>query len=47
MWGSFHPDGLQFSMCDGSVHFVSLDVDMNLLADMASIGGGEVAHLQP
>ncbi|MBN2295290.1 MAG: DUF1559 domain-containing protein [Pirellulales bacterium] len=46
MWGSFHPGGLQFAMCDGSVHFVSLNVDMNMLADMATIAGGEVAHLQ-
>ena len=46
MWGSFHPGGLQFARCDGSVHFVDLNVDMNLLADMASIAGGEVINSQ-
>lgn len=45
MWGSFHPGGLQFALCDGSVRFVSESVDMNLLADTASIAGGEVAQL--
>ena len=46
MWGSFHPGGLQFARCDGSVHFVDLNVDMNLLADMASISAGEVVQSQ-
>ena len=46
MWGSFHPGGLQFAMCDGSVHWVSLDIDMNLLAEMATISGSEVITFQ-
>ena len=46
-WGSFHPGGLNFALCDGSVRFVSLNVDMNLLADMASIAGGEVIPKLP
>ena len=43
-WGSFHPGGLHFALCDASVQFVSQSIDMNLLADMASISGGEVVE---
>jgi prepilin-type processing-associated H-X9-DG protein len=39
-WGSFHPRGVNFLLCDGSVQFVSLDVNMNILAEMATIDGG-------
>ena len=45
MWGSFHPGGLQFAICDGSVRYVTTSVDMNLLADSASIAGEEVSQL--
>ena len=44
-WGSLHSGGLHFVRCDASVHFVSDNVDMFVLADMASIRGGEVAHV--
>ena len=40
-WGSLHPSGLHFVYCDGSVQFVSEDVDMDLLAAMATVGGEE------
>ena len=43
-WGSVHPGGLHFGLVDGSVRFVADDVDMELLADLASIGGEEVIH---
>jgi hypothetical protein len=33
-------------MCDGSVRFVSYGADVNLLAGMATIAGGEVAQVQ-
>lgn len=41
-WGSLHPGGLHFMMCDGSAHFLSEDIDMEMLANMASIKGDEV-----
>lgn len=40
-WGSFHPDIVNFTACDGSVRPISTDVDMNVLAAMATIDGGE------
>ena len=40
-WGSFHSGGLNFTFCDGSVHFVSTNVDLEALAGMATIDGGE------
>ncbi|HXG13221.1 MAG TPA: DUF1559 domain-containing protein [Gemmataceae bacterium] len=45
-FGSMHPNGLNFAMCDGSVRFVSYGADVNLLAGMATIAGGEVAQVQ-
>ncbi len=42
-WGSFHHGGLNFLLCDGAVRFVPLKVDMELLADLATIDGGEPA----
>jgi prepilin-type N-terminal cleavage/methylation domain-containing protein/prepilin-type processing-associated H-X9-DG protein len=45
-FGSNHTGGLNFVMCDGSVRFVSYNVDMNLLANMATIEGGEFAQIQ-
>jgi prepilin-type N-terminal cleavage/methylation domain-containing protein/prepilin-type processing-associated H-X9-DG protein len=44
-WGSMHPGGLNYLMCDGSVRFVSYNTDINLLAAMATIAGNEVAQL--
>ncbi len=44
-WGSFHPGGLQFALCDGSVRFVSSTVDINVLNDAASIAGGEATQM--
>ncbi len=44
-WGSAHPGGLHFSFCDGSVRFVSLDVDINLLISASTIAGGETDTL--
>jgi prepilin-type N-terminal cleavage/methylation domain-containing protein len=42
-WGSLHPAGLHFGNCDGSTRFVSDNVDMQLLADLATIAGDESA----
>lgn len=40
-WGSFHPTGLLFAKCDGSVEFVSETIDINVFAGRGSMGGGE------
>jgi len=40
-FGSTHPGGINFVHADGSLRFVSLNVDMNLLQAMATIEGGE------
>jgi prepilin-type N-terminal cleavage/methylation domain-containing protein len=42
-FGSMHATGLNFGMGDGSVRFVANTVDINLLANMATMAGGEVA----
>ena len=41
-WFSGHPTGMNASMCDGSVHFLSFDVDLEVFAAMCSIAGEEV-----
>jgi len=46
MWfGSDHPGGASFAMCDGSVHFISETIDFTLYGDLGTIAGGEVAPL--
>jgi hypothetical protein len=40
-FGSNHPNGLMFVLADGSVRFVSYNIDINLLQNTATIGGGE------
>jgi len=35
LFGSFHPGGCQFGLADGSVHFVSETIDLNLYRQMA------------
>jgi prepilin-type N-terminal cleavage/methylation domain-containing protein/prepilin-type processing-associated H-X9-DG protein len=45
-FGSMHTGGMNFVLCDGSVRFVSYSVDINLLAAMATIAGGEIANTQ-
>ena len=40
-WGSFHPGGINFLICDGSVRLIPGNVDMQPLAAMATIAGGE------
>jgi prepilin-type N-terminal cleavage/methylation domain-containing protein len=44
-WGSYHPGGIGFLLCDGSVQFLRTDIDMNLFCDLATIAGGEEARL--
>src|SRR5262245_10949261 len=42
-FGSNHANGLNFAFADGSVRFIQYNVDINLLAAMATMAGGEVA----
>ena len=41
-FGSAHPGGAQFTLADGSVTFLSEEVELEILKSMASINGGEV-----
>jgi prepilin-type processing-associated H-X9-DG protein len=45
-WGSNHTNGVNFLMCDGSVRWVTYGSDINIMAAMATIAGGEVAELK-
>ena len=45
-FGSNHTRGLNFVFCDGSVKFVSYNVDVFLLANTATIQGGENTIIQ-
>ncbi|HET6572814.1 MAG TPA: DUF1559 domain-containing protein [Fimbriiglobus sp.] len=45
-FGSGHTGGLNFAMGDGSVRFISYSVDINMLAFMATMNGGEVVTIQ-
>lgn len=40
---SYHANGFNAVLCDGSVHFFRANIDVNILCDMATIAGGEVA----
>jgi prepilin-type N-terminal cleavage/methylation domain-containing protein/prepilin-type processing-associated H-X9-DG protein len=40
-WGSFHPAGMNFALCDGSVRLIRTDIDLNLFENLATIAGGE------
>jgi prepilin-type N-terminal cleavage/methylation domain-containing protein/prepilin-type processing-associated H-X9-DG protein len=42
--GSDHPGGAHMGMADGSVHFISENIDDDLLQDMGSCDGGEVVE---
>jgi prepilin-type N-terminal cleavage/methylation domain-containing protein/prepilin-type processing-associated H-X9-DG protein len=45
-WGSFHTGIINFAFCDGSVHPISTNIDMNfVMPALASISGGEVVTL--
>lgn len=45
-WGSYHPNGLQFVYIDGSCHFVSRGIDMEVFASMGSIAGNETTTIR-
>jgi len=44
-FNSAHTGGVQFLMCDGSVTFVSVNMDREVLGGLATIGGNETAGL--
>jgi len=44
-FGSNHSQGLNFVMADGSVRFIPYSVDVNIMAGLATIQGGEVAQI--
>lgn len=44
-WGSYHPGGINWALADGSVHFISLTVDMEVFVSLASIQGKETVQL--
>jgi prepilin-type N-terminal cleavage/methylation domain-containing protein/prepilin-type processing-associated H-X9-DG protein len=45
-FGSNHTNGLNFAFADGSVRFIQYSVDINLLAAMATMAGGENADVR-
>jgi hypothetical protein len=45
-WGSLHPEGLFFAMCDGSVQWISSNIDVFMFGDMATIAGEELIQLK-
>jgi prepilin-type processing-associated H-X9-DG protein len=42
---SRHPGGANFSMADGSVHFISETIDFQVVNALGTRDGGEVAQL--
>ncbi|HEY4758953.1 MAG TPA: DUF1559 domain-containing protein [Thermoguttaceae bacterium] len=44
-WGSSHPQGINFLICDGSVCFLETSIEMDLFAKLATIDGGEPGHI--
>ena len=44
-FGSFHTNGAHFGLGDGSAHFVTDDIALNIYQGMASGNGGEVVSL--
>ncbi|MCA9050914.1 MAG: DUF1559 domain-containing protein [Planctomycetaceae bacterium] len=41
-FGSFHPGGANFALCDGSIRFLSENMDFITYGDFFSVAGGEV-----
>jgi prepilin-type N-terminal cleavage/methylation domain-containing protein/prepilin-type processing-associated H-X9-DG protein len=41
-WGSFHPNLINFVMCDGSVRGISTGIDMTVFQSLCTIAGSEV-----
>jgi prepilin-type N-terminal cleavage/methylation domain-containing protein/prepilin-type processing-associated H-X9-DG protein len=43
-WSSYHSGGFGMLLCDGSVHFLSSTIDLNLLGSLATIAGSEAVQ---
>lgn len=43
---SFHPNGANVLLSDGSVHFLNQSVDIQVVADYITSSGGEVSHVE-
>ncbi len=41
-FGSYHVGDAQFTLAEGSIHFISENVDLNLYRSLATRGGGEI-----
>ncbi len=44
-WGSFHPGGIQFVLCDGSVRAISPMIDTTLFVGLGTIARGELVQV--
>lgn len=44
-WGSYHPTGNNWLLCDGSVHLLSRNVNTQVLGYLSTAAGGEAAQL--
>lgn len=42
---SFHPQGANFTLCDGSVQYIAETIDMTVYRAYSTMKGGEVASL--
>jgi prepilin-type processing-associated H-X9-DG protein len=40
-WGSFHPSGINFVFCDGSVRTIPVTINMDVFVALSTIAGGE------
>lgn len=43
-WASYHPNIINWLMCDGAVRSSSTSMDMNLFCDLSTVAGGEPAQ---
>jgi prepilin-type N-terminal cleavage/methylation domain-containing protein len=44
-WGSFHPGGIQFAVCDASVRMIPYTIDLEVWTGLATIANGEAVSL--